>query len=85
MADNEAKRQAAMSEFVIRFFTIDGKGHNFTWRDWPLWYLAPSNLPHSQAGVQYMADGEHIFIPWHQITASTLKETILWDDNKNDN
>lgn len=73
-------RQTAMSEYTLDFTTIDGEQHRHVWQDWPLRFLHTAGRPHTQMGVQYRENCELVFIPWHQITKSTLKEVELWND-----
>jgi hypothetical protein len=73
-------RQIAMSEFILKVETLKGEKHTYKWQNLPLRYLHTTQRPHSQAGLQYMVDGEHVFIPWAQIKISSFKEILLWDD-----
>ena len=73
-------RPEAQAEYVINFQTIDGESHTFTWINFPLRWMGTETRPHSNSGIRYMVDGAHIFIPWHQVLASSFKETVLWDD-----
>ena len=73
-------RQIAMSEFILKVENLEGEKHTYKWQSPPLRYLHVTQRPHSQAGLQYMIDGEYIFIPWAQIKMSSFKEILLWDD-----
>jgi predicted transcriptional regulator len=74
-------RPQSMSEYTIDFETIDGKQHHYEWQGSGSRFSEPASRTYSHNGLRYMDTGCNIvFIPWHQIKKSSLKEVVLWDD-----
>jgi hypothetical protein len=76
------EKQKAMATYWLTFELIDGKNHRYVWEDMPSKYLAVRNYPYQANGVMFRYGYEHKFVPWHQIKQASLKEELMWDDNK---
>jgi len=62
------------AEFTIQYETLKGEVNSFVWHGLPLRRVNSNKHPHTQAGIQYMDNGNHVFIPWHQIKISWFNE-----------
>lgn len=78
----KAEIKDPLSEYIIRFKTIQGESFVFKWQGQPLRYMHISQRPHSDTGIWFMDNGAYVTIPWHQIAISSFEEKIIIPGNE---